>query len=75
MEIYPGPGDAHPLHVQNGGVVVFFVLSGFLNYYTVFPKRSREVGRPLANAVDTTARYAIMVGLMALAFWLGLRSV
>ena len=41
MEIYPGPGDAHPLHVQNGGVVVFFVLSGFLISYTVFQKRSR----------------------------------
>jgi hypothetical protein len=44
-------------------------------YDPLYPKRWREVGRPLANAVDMTAGYAIVVGLMALAFWLGLRSV
>jgi Predicted acyltransferases len=41
LEIYPAPRDVHPLLVQNGGVVVFFVLSGFLISYTVFKKRRR----------------------------------
>jgi peptidoglycan/LPS O-acetylase OafA/YrhL len=39
LDIYPAADDSHPLLIQNGGVLVFFVLSGFLISYTVEQKR------------------------------------
>lgn len=40
FKIYPVDGNTHPFLIQNAGVVVFFVLSGFLISYTVAQKRS-----------------------------------
>ncbi|MDX8511735.1 DUF3592 domain-containing protein [Mesorhizobium captivum] len=43
-------------------------------YDPLHPKRAREVGRPLMKMVHMVVWYAIVAGLMALAFWPGLIS-
>ncbi|RWK49580.1 DUF3592 domain-containing protein [Mesorhizobium sp.] len=43
-------------------------------YDPLHPNRARELGRPIMKATHTAVWYAIIVGLMALAFWPGLTS-
>ncbi|MDG4902347.1 MULTISPECIES: hypothetical protein [unclassified Mesorhizobium] len=43
-------------------------------YDPLHPKRAREVGRPLMKAVHLVVWYAVVAGLMVLAFLPGLIS-
>ncbi|PBC03145.1 DUF3592 domain-containing protein [Mesorhizobium sp. WSM3860] len=43
-------------------------------YDPLHPKRAREVGRPLMKAIHLVVWYAVVAGLMALAFWPGFIS-